>query len=253
MPAPATRSAGPIAVAPPPSGGWGPWLRGVYDRLLAHFGYQHWWPAETAFEVIVGAYLTQNIAWSNVDRAIRALRGAGLLEPAALHAAPPEVVEALIRPTGYFRQKTRRLKAFLDHLFTRYGGDLQALLGRPADELRAELLALQGVGPETADSILCYAAGRAVMVVDAYTRRTFHRLGAFTGPDTPYDAMQAFFHAHLPRDRVLLGDFHAQIVALGKAVCVSQRPRCEACPLADVCASARERQAAAGGGTRWDL
>lgn len=234
-------------MAPPPSGGWGPWLRGVYDRLLAHFGYQQWWPAETAFEVIVGAYLTQNIAWSNVDRAIRALRGAGLLEPAALHSAPPELVETLIRPAGYFRQKTRRLKAFLDHLFTCYGGDLQALLRRPADELRGELLTLPGVGPETADSILCYAAGRPVMVVDAYTRRTFHRLGAFTGPDTPYDAMQAFFHAHLPRDGVLLGDFHAQIVALGKEICVSRQPRCDACPLADVCAYPRERRAAAGG------
>lgn len=233
---PASPAPAALPVAPPPPEGWGPWLEATYARLLDHFGHQGWWPGETAFEVVVGAYLTQNVAWTNVEKAIRALRAAGLLDPAALHAAPPEQVEALIRPAGYFRQKTARLKAFLEHLFGRYGGDLGALLARPTDALRAELLALPGVGPETADSILCYAARRPVMVVDAYTRRIFYRLGAFTGPDTAYDAMQAFFHAHLPPDTDRFGDFHAQIVALGKDVCRGRLPRCEACPLQDRCA-----------------
>lgn len=208
----------------------------VYERLYRHFGHREWWPAQGgAFEVVVGAYLTQNVAWANVEKAIANLRAAGLLSPAALRAAPLAAVEACIRPAGFYRQKARRLKAFVDHLYARHGGDLQAMLGQPWPALRAELLSLPGVGPETADSILCYAAGWPVMVVDAYTRRIFHRLGVLPTPDATYDEMQSLFHAHLPPAVWLFNDYHAQIVALGKEYCRKRAPRCGACPLAVVC------------------
>ncbi|MCG0238952.1 MAG: endonuclease III domain-containing protein [Firmicutes bacterium] len=224
------------SVAPPPAGGWGPWLGAVYRRLRERFGHRQWWPAQDGpFEVIVGAYLTQNVAWVNVEKAIANLRAAGLLTPAALHAAPVEEVAACIRPAGYYRQKAERLKIFCDYLFSRYGGSLDALFARPLGEVRAELLALKGVGPETADSILCYAGGYPVMVVDAYTRRLFYRLGAFTRTDISYDEMQAFFHRHLPADTGLFNDFHAQIVTVSNRICLKRGPRCRECPLADLC------------------
>lgn len=211
-------------------------LVGIYRSLWDHFGHQEWWPADAgAFEVIVGAYLVQNVAWSNAYQAVNRLRAAGLLEPAPLAAAPREQVEACVRPAGYFRQKAERLQLFARHVAERYGGDLQAMLSRPWPALRQELLALKGVGPETADSVGCYAAGRPVMVVDAYTKRIFHRLGLVPTPDTPYDALQALFHQHLPPDVFLYNDYHAQLVALGNRYCLKRRPRCAECPLAHRC------------------
>jgi len=214
----------------------------ILRKLEAHFGPRHWWPAvgvqEPAraepFEMIAGAILVQNVAWSNAEKALLALKAAGLLEPAAMHAAPEEALYGLIRPTGYFRQKARKLKGFVAHLYERYGGDLGAMLRRPVGELRAELLGMSGIGPETCDCILCYAAGYPVMPMDAYTRRIFSRLGLFE-PTVTYGEMQAYFHQRLPADAALMNEYHAQIDTLGHRVCLKQRPRCSACPLASLC------------------
>ncbi len=211
-------------------------LQLIYDRLWQHFGHREWWPAdEGAFEVVMGAYLVQNVAWVNAFRAVNQLRAAGLLVPAALAAAPRPQVEACVRSAGYWRQKAGRIQFFAQHVVDRYGGDLQAMLDQPWPRLREELLRLPGVGPETADSIGCYAAGRPVMVVDAYTRRLLYRLGLVATPDTLYAAMQVLFHTHLPADVFLYNDYHAQLVALGNQLCLKRRPKCLNCPLQDAC------------------
>lgn len=228
--------------APEPPEGWGGWLAQVSDRLSAAFGPQHWWPTVQAppparaepFEMTVGAILVQNVAWTNTAKALLALDEAGLLAIHALHQAPTEQIEPLIRPTGYFRQKALKLKGFAAHVFGRYDGDLGAMLARPLGELREELLAIRGIGPETADCILCYAAGRPVMAMDTYTRRIFSRIGIF--PATiRYDQMQDFFHRHLPEDAGLRGEYHAQVDTLGHRICLKSRPACGECPLADLC------------------
>ena len=150
-------------------------LRAFYRTLLRAWGPQNWWPAQMRFEVIVGAFLTQNTAWGNVERALANLRRARCLSAAGIRRAPLSRLERLVRPAGYFRQKARRLKGFVTWLDANYGGSLERMLARPTDELRAELLELDGVGPETADSILLYAGGHAVFVVDTYTRRVLDR------------------------------------------------------------------------------
>ncbi|HEY8492091.1 MAG TPA: endonuclease III domain-containing protein [Dehalococcoidia bacterium] len=212
-------------------------LRAVYRRLLAAYGPQGWWPAETPFEVCVGAILTQSAAWSNVERAIANLRAAGALTPEGLRALPEAELARLVYPAGYFRAKARKLKAFTDLLFGRFGGSLEALLALPAAELRAVLLGTHGIGPETADCILLYAAGRPSFVVDAYTRRTFGRLGVRPERDT-YQAWQALFTAALPADPALYNEYHALLVAHGKAAC-RKEPRCGGCPLLDLCPTGR--------------
>lgn len=206
-----------------------PPLRRVYAALFRHFGPQHWWPGRTRFEVIVGAILTQNTAWSNVERAIRNLRGRGWLTPAALHAAPVAALAGAIRPAGYFNVKARRLRAFTDMLHRDFGGSLDRLFRLDTAALRARLLATHGIGPETADSIALYAAGRPLFVVDAYTRRMLERHGwAVSG--APYDGIRGLFERVLPRDTTLYNEYHALIVALGKHVC-RPRPACDRCPL----------------------
>lgn len=204
-------------------------LLALYRALWGAFGPQHWWPGRTTFEVVVGAILTQNTAWANVERAIANLRAAGALSPRALRDRPLGELARLIRPSGYFNIKAHRLRAFIDHLFTRHGGDLRRMLRHPSDRLRAELLAIPGIGPETADSILLYAANRPVFVVDAYTRRILarHRL---VSPAIDYHALQALFAGHLPHDPRLFNEYHALLVRVGKEFCRA-RPRCEACPL----------------------
>lgn len=201
----------------------------LYDRLLRRYGPQGWWPARTTFEVVVGAILTQGTAWVNVERALARLRAAGLLEPRALGRVRLGRLARLVRPAGYYRVKAGRLRAFLRHLSRRHGGSLRRLLRQPADALRRELLGVPGVGPETADSILLYAAHRPVFVVDAYTRRILgrHRLAP---PDADYATLQALFMAHLPRDPALFNEYHALLVRLAKEHC-RPRPRCEGCPL----------------------
>jgi endonuclease-3 related protein len=201
----------------------------LYDRLRARYGPQHWWPARSRFEVVLGAILTQNAAWRNAERAIARLRAAGVLALPAVLALPPARLAALLRPSGTFRVKARRLRAFARHVSRRHGGRLSRLLGLPLPALAAELRGIPGIGPETADAIALYAAGRPIFVVDAYTRRILsrHRLVA---PDADYGAIQAFAMTHLPHDPALFNEFHALLVRVGKDHCRT-RPRCAGCPL----------------------
>lgn len=205
--------------------------RWVFQRLYAQHGAQHWWPGETPFEVMVGAVLTQNAAWSNVERAIANLKSAGMLDPKALAEAPPETVAELIRPSGYFNVKARRLQA-LCRWYQAHGG-LARLKHWPTQRLRAALLAVHGVGPETADDILLYAFHRPVFVIDAYTRRLFARLGLVSG-DEPYETLRAAFERALGPDTRLYNEYHALIVAHAKHVC-RPRPRCGQCLLKPRC------------------
>jgi endonuclease-3 related protein len=164
-------------------------IRRILRTLEAAMGRQHWWPAGSAFEVVVGAYLTQNTAWTNVEQAIGNLRGGGVLSVSEIRNTPLEELEQLVRPAGYFRQKASRLKRFVAHLDVRYGGSLEAMFDRPTEALREELLGLPGIGQETADSILLYAASREVFVVDTYTRRIFERHG-LANMDTKYEEIR---------------------------------------------------------------
>jgi endonuclease-3 related protein len=205
----------------------------VYDRLLKRFGHAGWWPGETPFEVCVGAILTQNTSWTNVEKALDALRQRGLLSLAKLRAVPASRLARLIRSSGYYNVKARRVRALLDFLAREYAGRVEGMADEDPWELRAKLLGVDGIGRETADSIVLYAAGHPVFVVDAYTRRIFARLGLIAG-DEPYDEVQALFMGRLPPDVALFNDFHAQIVRLGKDVC-RPRPRCGDCPVHIFC------------------
>jgi endonuclease-3 related protein len=209
-------------------------LYDIFNRLAAHFGPLHWWPAQTPFEVVVGAILTQNTAWRNVEYAIANLRAAGVLSPAALREIDRVELENLIRPAGFFRQKAERLQLFARHLFARHGGELAALLAGPLDAVRAELLACKGVGPETADSILLYAGNHPSFVVDAYTRRLFTRLGLLRG-DEGYEAIRALFMKNLPHETDLFNEYHALIVEECKTFCRKRTPLCTPCPLLACC------------------
>lgn len=209
-------------------------LRRIYGRLLAHFGHAGWWPGRSALEVCLGAILTQNTSWTNVEKAIAELRREGALSWKALRAMPTSRLARLVRSSGTYNVKARRLRAFLDFLGREHGGRVASMAREDPWELRARLLGVDGVGKETADSILLYGAGLPLFVVDAYTRRAFARLGLVRG-DEPYDTLQAFFMERLPPDAALYNDYHAQIVRLAKEVCRPQ-PRCGTCPLEDRCA-----------------
>jgi endonuclease-3 related protein len=209
-------------------------LYGIFFQLARHFGPQHWWPAETPFEVAIGAILTQNTTWSNVARATANLREAGALAPAALAALASEKVEQLIRPAGFFRQKGARLQRLAALLDRDYAGDIGRLCAGPLDDARHRLLALPGIGPETADAILLYAAHRPTFVVDAYTRRIFARLGTLHGNES-YTGIRAHFMSALPHEAPLFNEYHALIVALAKRYCRKRQPDCSACPLRDGC------------------
>ncbi len=206
-----------------------------YQRLLAAYGPQHWWPANTPFEVMVGAVLTQNTAWMNVERAIANLIAAGRLTCQGILTLPDEALAELIRPAGYFNVKARRLKALCAFLAEQGVAAQPERLRElaPLPELRRRLLAVHGVGEETADSILLYALGLPIFVVDAYTRRIFSRLGLIAGSET-YGHIQQGFMAQLPQEVRLFNEYHALIVHLGKSVC-RPRPRCGECPLRDIC------------------
>jgi len=209
-------------------------LRAVYRRLLARHGPQHWWPARTPFEVLVGAVLTQNTAWRNVERAIANLDAAGALAPEPLLALPPERLAELLRPSGYFNVKAGRLRAVVT--WYRDAGGHPRLRRRTTHALRDALLALHGVGPETADDILLYAFARPVFVIDAYTRRLLARLGLASG-DEPYETLRAAFEHALGADVPLFNEYHALIVAHAKHHC-RPRPRCGGCPLRALCPAA---------------
>ena len=222
---------GDRTVAPPltPAAG----LLEVYLRLHAAYGPQRWWPGETPFEVIVGAILTQSAAWTNVEKAIANLKVAGVLSPAGLARLDGAELARMVYPAGYFNAKARKLKAFVDMLRDRFGGNLERMLAAPAAELRPLLLSTHGIGPETADAILLYAAGRPVFVIDAYTRRLFSRLGIAPERDT-YGAWRALFEANLEPDASLFNEYHALIVRHGKERC-RRLPICDGCPLLAVC------------------
>jgi len=201
-----------------------------YDMMSGALGPMHWWPAETPFEVIVGAILTQSTAWGNVERAIANLRSARMLTPSAMLRARTPRLAALIRPSGYFRQKAKKLKAFVQFLHTEYGGSLKQMFQTPTRPLREQLLSVHGIGRETADSILLYAGNHAVFVVDAYTHRIFGRHGITDGkPD--YEKVRSLFEEALPRDPKLFNEFHALIVNTGKNWCRKTASRCDDCPL----------------------
>ena len=205
----------------------------VFKALYSAFGPQRWWPAETPFEMMIGAILTQNTAWRNVEKAIENLKASGAFFPAALLDLADDVLAEWIRPAGFFRVKTRRIKAFLSFFVTRYGGQVSQMREQPAGRLRHELLGVDGIGPETADCILLYALEKPSFVVDAYTRRIFGRLG-MVDATAEYHDVQRQFEAALNRDPALFNEYHTLIVALGKAFC-RPNPKCERCPLVSIC------------------
>ncbi len=213
-------------------------LADFYEALDQRLGPQNWWPGETRFEVIAGAILTQSTAWSNVERAIGNLRRAGLLHPAALAHAPLAEVERLVRPSGYFRQKARKLKAFLRFLDRRFGGSLDRMFRLPAAELRPLLLAVHGIGPETADSILLYAGRHPIFVIDAYTKRILARHGLLSAK-AGYEEAQALFHRELSPQAPLFNQYHALLVETGKRWCRPREARCNDCPLGRYLETAR--------------
>src|SRR5438445_528602 len=199
--------------------------RDVYERLLDHYGPQHWWPAETAFEAIVGALLMQQTSWQNVEVAIGNLRRAGLLDIRALAEAPIPVIRRHVRIAGLYRTKPARLRAFCRHLLDRSGGDLARYFARPTDVVRADLLDQNGVGPETADSILLYAGGHPIFVVDAYTERIGGRIGLFRTGE--YRAIQRTFEQHVPRDLTTYQEYHALLVRHAKTLWRQAKPYAE--------------------------
>jgi endonuclease-3 related protein len=251
---------------PPPDSGSK--VRAYYEALLREWGPQEWWPARTRFEVIVGAYLTQNTSWTNVERALRNLRQARLLTASGIRNVALERLEELVKPSGYFRQKAARLKMFVAYLEETYGGSTTRMFAQPTERLRGELLALNGVGPETADSILLYAGNHAVFVIDAYTRRILDR-HKILAADRPYEEARRLMEHALEEStqagstQTMTGDargerqgvrpsphgasamsrakrpeliqryneMHALIVAVGKDHCFKSKPNCDGCPL----------------------
>ena len=207
-----------------------PELGVYYDALQEAYGPQHWWPGRTRFEVIVGAILTQNTSWSNVEKAIAGLRRAHLLSPEAIEQVSFEKLSELIRPSGYFRQKARKLKAFVDFLRRRHERSLTKMFATPTDGLREQLLGIHGIGPETADSILLYAGDHLVFVVDAYARRILERHGLAEGKES-YDAVRRLFETNLPTSATVFNEYHALIVYVGKNFCRKSYPACEQCAL----------------------
>jgi len=205
----------------------------VYHRLLAAHGWQHWWPAETPFEVMVGAILTQSTTWINVEKAISRLESAAALSAAALRRLDETELAGLIYSCGYHNAKARKLKALATWLKETYDDDLGDLFSADVGTLRRQLLALHGIGPETADSILLYAAAKPSFVIDAYTRRILARLGLATGYES-YDTLKKFFEDNLSTDISLYSEYHALLVCHGKEVC-RKKPLCQHCCLNDMC------------------
>jgi endonuclease-3 related protein len=207
-------------------------LTHIYRALGTRFGCGTWWPHETAFEVMVGAILTQQTVWKNVDSAIENLKREGLMDPWALANATIGNIENCVRPSGFYKQKAERIQHLARHLADNYQGDIEKFFEREIELVRNELLSLPGIGPETADSMLLYAGNKLKFVVDAYTFRIFTRLGLdFEGK---YDSAQAFFEERLPEDVEVYKNFHAHIVELAKNYC-RPKPLCAECPLIDCC------------------
>jgi endonuclease III related protein len=207
-------------------------LLDIYASLFRAFGHRNWWPADGPFEVIVGAILTQNVAWKNAKKAIDNLKEAQKLDPIALRESRPEDIAPLIRSSRFYNMKAVKIKNFMDFYFSEYGGSLEKMSSEDPAALRKKLLAVKGLGEETADAIMLYACSMPIFVVDAYTRRIFSRYGIFT--DEPsYGEVQEYFMENLPGDPALFNDFHAQIVHLGHAICKTS-PVCDSCPIARI-------------------
>lgn len=219
-------------------------LTEIYQRLLTDGGLQGWWPGDTPFEIAVGAVLTQNTSWTGVQKAIARLKDAGMLSASAILAADRSGLGEAIRPSGYFNIKSTRLKALAEFLISADAPEVTGLDYADRDELRRNLLTVKGVGRETADSIMLYALGVPIFVVDAYTRRIFGRLGLID-PDADYDVIRAFFESRMAPDPSLFGDFHAQIVRCAKEFCRT-RPMCLKCPLRELCPQGRKDAAGQG-------
>ncbi|XOF33243.1 MAG: endonuclease III domain-containing protein [Candidatus Electrothrix sp. YB6] len=208
-------------------------LEEIYRRLLEHFGPQHWWPGDTPFEIMVGAILTQNTNWQNVEKAISNLKATGVLSFPAISALDREELAEYIRPAGYYNIKAGRLQNLFSMIEEQWSGDVDALLGQSAAVLREQLLSVKGIGPETADSIILYAAEQPVFVVDAYTHRILLR-HELISEDCDYHQMQELFMDNLAEDTALFNEYHALLVQVGKRFCRKSKPQCRACPLAGV-------------------
>ena len=207
-------------------------LMNVYNRLFKHFGPQYWWPGETRFEVIVGAILTQNTSWRKVEKAILNLKKNKSLNCKKIANTDIKKLEKMVQPSGFYKQKAERLKRFCKYLEKNYNSDLNKFFDRNIDEIRNELLSLNGIGNETADSILLYAGEKLMFVIDAYTKRMGERTGITKAKS--YDELQDFFEKNLPKNIELYKEFHALIVELGKNFC-RKKPRCDGCPLENIC------------------
>ena len=208
-------------------------LNDVYERLYNRYGPQHWWPGETPFEVVIGAILTQSTAWTNVEKAIENLKAAGTLDPESLYSISIGNLATLIRPSGYYNAKAAKVKAFIDRLHDEHGSSLDRLFELDTSALRNELLSIHGIGAETADSILLYAAYRPVFVIDAYTKRIIGRLGLVPESDS-YESFQRLFMGNLPHDEGMFNEYHALFVRHGKEAC-RKDPICKNCSLLDIC------------------
>ncbi|OHB52399.1 MAG: endonuclease [Planctomycetes bacterium GWF2_39_10] len=203
----------------------------IYQKMLDTLGPRQWWPGETPFEVVIGAILTQNTNWSNVEKAIKNLKQAGKLTPKGIHELNVTELAQLIRPSGFFNVKAKRVKAFVNWLFSKYDGKLPRMFAQDLQTLRSDLLAVKGIGPETADSILLYAGNLPTFVVDAYTYRIFSRHELIPEEST-YDEIKSLFEENLPKDVKLFNEYHALLVNIGKIFCKPKKV-CEQCPLRD--------------------
>lgn len=204
----------------------------IYQKMFDALGPRQWWPGETPFEVVIGAILTQNTNWSNVEKAIKNLKMAEKLSPNEIYELGVTELAELIRPSGFFNVKAKRIKTFINWLFSKYEGDLSKMFDRDLQSLRSELLSVKGIGPETADSILLYAGNMPTFVVDAYTHRIFSRHELIPEEST-YDDIKSFFEENLPKDVQLFNEYHALLVNIGKLFC-KPRKVCESCPLKDI-------------------
>ena len=209
----------------------------IYQKLYKTYGPRHWWPGETSFEVMVGAILTQNTSWGNVEKAILKLEGKGVLNPKGIHHLKKSQLASLIKSSGYYRIKADRLKSFMGFLFEEYGGDIKKMGRERLEELRGKLLQVKGIGPETADSILLYGLKKPIFVVDAYTKRILSRHGVIS-EKASYDDVQKLFMEHLPHDEKIFNEYHALLVHLGKNLC-KKIPQCNICPLKGIAHSAK--------------
>lgn len=222
----------------------------LYNILLDHFGYQHWWPIDSTYhqtqksdprcEIIIGAILTQNTAWTNVEKALENLKRENVLSIGTIRTIDEERLKTLIQPSGFFNQKAQRLKLFVSYIDANYQGDLSKFFSLDTKTLRHELLSIKGIGPETADSIVLYAGNHPVFVVDAYTKRISRRV-PLLGTNDAYDAIQRYFeselHHTIPRRKLvqLYKEFHALLVVCAKQYCWKQKPHCDSCPLNELC------------------